>query len=89
LGLAAILQYSFQLGKIGGIYFIPLASTVHHRLLCLNDIKHKQAGAELGQAQVQLGLAMLAVTRKMAYLLQILGHIPFQKKFIIKFIIKY
>jgi hypothetical protein len=42
----------------------------------------KQAEAELCQAQVQLGLAMLAVTRKklMAYL-QMLGHILFQKKF--------
>jgi hypothetical protein len=47
--------------------------------------REKQAGAELCQAQVQLELAMLAVTRKklMPYLLQILGHIPFQKKFML------
>jgi hypothetical protein len=45
------------------------------------ELKSK-AGAELCQAQVLLWLDILAVTRKklMAYLLQILGHIPFQKK---------
>jgi hypothetical protein len=41
----------------------------------------QKAGAELCQAQVQLGLAMLAVTRYKlrAYLLQIVGHIPLKK----------
>ena len=48
----------------------------------LSGFSRKQAGAELCPAQVQLGLAMLAVTRKklMAYLLQILDHIPYEKK---------
>ena len=49
--------------------------------------RDKKAGAELCQAQVQLGLAKLAVTKKklMAYLLQILDHIPYQKKFTLSF----
>ena len=43
--------------------------------------KGEQAGAELCQAQVQMWLAMLAVSRKKlrAYLLQILGHLPLKK----------
>ena len=50
----------------------------------LNKID-KQAGAELCQAQVKLGLAKLAVNRNKlrAYLLQVLGHIPFRSSSIL------
>ena len=50
--------------------------------------RDKQAGAELCQAQVKLGLAKLAVNRNKlrAYLLQVWGHIPFKKKLIWSFI---